>query len=145
MLPEMLMCFVIAVTDGDTLKVRCQSPAPAQPLTVRIATIDAPETGQPYGRRSQQSLRALCLRQSAVLHVKARDRWGRVIADVHCDGQDVGLTQVTRGMAWAYGRGRSTQAARAQEEMARAQHMGLWAGKNPVAPWKWRKDNPARH
>lgn len=145
MLPETLLCLVIAVVDGDTLKVRCDHAISAQPLTVRIAAIDAPETGQPYGRRSRQSLHKLCFQQTATLVTHARDRWARVIADVHCDRQDAGLTQVSLGMAWAYGRGRDGAAVKVQEEMARAENLGLWAGKNPIAPWLWRKNHPAKH
>lgn len=60
-----LACLVIGVTDGDTLKVRCEADPVPQNLTLRLAEIDAPESRQAFGNRSKQSLSWLCLRQSA--------------------------------------------------------------------------------
>ena len=49
----LLLCLVVAITDGDTIKVRC----PEQPqAVVRLAEIDAPESKQPFGQRSKQEI-----------------------------------------------------------------------------------------
>ena len=48
-----LLCLVVAISDGDTLKVRCDD----QPqITIRVAAIDAPEKAQPFGQVSRQNL-----------------------------------------------------------------------------------------
>lgn len=143
MLQEVLLCLVISVTDGDTLTARCERPSPQRPVKVRIASIDAPERGQPYGAASRQNLRALCLQQWAQVMPRARDRYGRLIADVRCRELDVGMEQVSAGLAWAYGRSRRDTPVRAEQEFARHSRIGLWARKNPTPPWQWRKENPS--
>ena len=54
-----LLCFVIGITDGDTIKARCGAPGAYQQVTVRLAAIDAPERRQPYGEVSS-SILPLC-------------------------------------------------------------------------------------
>ncbi len=39
-----LLCLVVAISDGDTLTVRCGAPGAYQQVKVRIAAIDAPDT-----------------------------------------------------------------------------------------------------
>ena len=50
---ETLLGVVVAVSDGDTVTVRDDK---QQTHKIRLAGIDAPETRQPYGDRSRQSL-----------------------------------------------------------------------------------------
>lgn len=47
---------VVSVADGDTLTLL----RGREQLRIRLTEIDAPERGQPFGRRSAQSLRELC-------------------------------------------------------------------------------------
>lgn len=68
-----LLCFVIGVTDGDTLTTRSGD----QQLTIRLAEIDAPEAKQPFGRESRMNLRALCFQKEAVVRPQSSDRYGR--------------------------------------------------------------------
>ena len=49
MIEAAILCLVVGISDGDTIKVRC--PEQAQ-TAVRLAQIDAPEKAQPFGRRS---------------------------------------------------------------------------------------------
>ena len=132
-------CLVVGVSDGDTLKVRCGAEPDYRQITIRTNEIDAPEKKQPVGQRSKESLSALCFQQQAVVTPDKRDRYGRTVAAVRCRGQDVGLHQVTAGMAWwfvKYGRDAAVQAA---EGRARAGRLGLWADAGPVAPWEFRR------
>jgi len=46
----------IGITDGDTIKVLS---ADKEQILVRIAFIDAPEKGQPFGERAKQALSKL--------------------------------------------------------------------------------------
>ena len=66
-MPAFLLCMVSAITDGDTLKVRCDAvlAQPAQTLTVRLAEIDAAEKRQPFCAVSRQHLAALCFQRPA--------------------------------------------------------------------------------
>jgi len=56
----LLLCLVLAITDGDTLKVRCGDAGSYEQRTIRLAEVDAPEKGQPYARRSTASLATAC-------------------------------------------------------------------------------------
>jgi micrococcal nuclease len=136
-----LFCLVVAISDGDTMKVRCeqQLQQPAQTLTVRLAEIDAPEKGQPYATRSRAHLAALCFGRPATISIQTRDRYGRSVARVACGDTDANGAQVAAGYAWAYTQYLSDPAIRRLEGQAKDAHRGLWSDENPVAPWEWRK------
>jgi endonuclease YncB( thermonuclease family) len=67
MLGAVVLCLVVAISDGDTLKARCGDPGAYEQVTIRLAEIDAPEKGQAYGQRSKQSLSTLCFAQWATV------------------------------------------------------------------------------
>ena len=92
---------VVGVADGDTLTVL---DAWRQQIKVRLAEIDAPEKVQPFGQRSRQQLADLCFNQEANIRETARDRFGRTVARVRCQGLDASAEQVKAGMAWAFTR-----------------------------------------
>ena len=117
---------------------RC-GPANSYALTkVRIAAIDAPEKQQPYGQQAKQALAALCHRQQATIQPKAIDRYGRVVADVRCQGEDAARYLVSQGMAWVYSRyAKGYGDLYLFEEEAQSARRGLWADAHPVPPWQW--------
>jgi micrococcal nuclease len=136
-----LLCLVVAISDGDTLKVRCeqQLEQPAQTLTVRLAEIDAPEKRQAFGTRSRAHLATLCFGRLATVNVGGKDRYGRSIGRVTCGNTDANAAQVRAGMAWAYDKYLTDQSIKASEQEARAAHRGLWSDQAPVPPWQWRQ------
>lgn len=134
-----LLCLVVAITDGDTLKAKCGTPGAYDQITIRISAIDAPEKRQPFGEVSRQHLARLCFQQRATIIPKTTDRYGRMVADVECRGQDVAAVQVQAGMAWYYVKyGKGYEQLRGPEEMARAAGRGLWS-QQAQAPWDWRR------
>ena len=135
-----LLCLVIAISDGDTLTVRCGTPGAWRPQRVRVVGIDAPESRQAFGQRARQNLARLCFRQQAALRTLGHDDYGRTLAHVRCQGQDVGTAQVRAGLAWVY----TPQAKRyphlvALQRQARASQTGLWSQPRPQAPWDYRR------
>jgi ribosome-binding protein aMBF1 (putative translation factor) len=60
---------------------------------------------------------------------------------------DVGLEQIKAGMAWHYKRYQNEQSKEdrksysSAERVAKKKQVGLWSDKNPIQPWKWRRDN----
>lgn len=105
MLTSLLLCLIVGINDGDTLTARCptgDAAHPYQQVKVRLAEIDAPESGQPFGRRSKEHLSMLCFKAEATIRQTATDRWGRMVARVQCRGVDANLEQVRAGMAWAF-------------------------------------------
>lgn len=132
-----LLCIVVAITDGDTLKARCDG----EQITVRLAEIDAPEKRQPWGQRSKQNLSLLCYMQQAEIKIQDRDRYGRAVARVICAGLDANAEQVRSGMAWVYRRYSKDPAMIAIETAAKEAKRGLWSDPSPTPPWEWRKLN----
>jgi endonuclease YncB( thermonuclease family) len=142
----------IRVIDGDTILV--DGPNGLR-QSVRILGIDAPEAAQPYGRESRESLaqlvsvgqvRADCPKLDHRTSVVCRV-WAHPTDCPTCNRTiDVGLAQVSLGMAWWYRRYELDQPPdvrehyAAAEKTARDNRRGLWAGNNPVAPWEWRRE-----
>lgn len=126
---------VVKVQDGDTLTVlvdHCQ-------VKVRLASIDAPELGQAFGKASRASLSGICAGREATVREAGRDRYGRMIGEVACAGIDANAHQVRAGMAWVYVRyAPAGSPLYTLEAAARGARRGLWDDREPVAPWEWR-------
>ena len=135
-----LLCLVIAVSDGDTLSVRCDA---RRPQRVRVAAIDAPASRQAFGRQAREHLVHLCFRQRAEVYTLARDAYGRTVANVRCAGRDVAQAQVGAGLAWVSARqGAQQRQLAALQRRAQASRAGLWSQKRPQAPWDYRRRHP---
>ena len=126
-----MACWVVGVSDGDTLT--CLLPTKKQ-LKVRLQEIDAPEKGQPFGKKAKQYLSQLVFKQNVTLSVSGYDRYQRILATVYLQEQNINLEMVKNGMAWVY-----FQA----QDFAKQQKIGLWRDPNPIAPYEWRKQNKA--
>ena len=130
---------VVSVHDGDTLTVLVGR----QQIKVRLAEIDAPELRQAFGRRSEQSLSALCFHEPAHVELIARDRYGRSVGYVQCAGKDASAHQVSMGMAWVFDRySKPSSPLYPLQATAKASSIGLWSDPAPVPPWEWRRTPP---
>jgi endonuclease YncB( thermonuclease family) len=81
----LFICFGVAVADGDTLAT-CGEPGSYEQVKVRVAGIDAPEKAHPFGQRSRIALADLCDRDTANIRSTTRNKYGRTVADVECQG-----------------------------------------------------------
>ncbi|MFC3686096.1 thermonuclease family protein [Hydrogenophaga luteola] len=145
---DVLFCLVVAVADGDTLTARCGEPGAYEQVKVRISGIDAPEKAQAFGQRSKQALSDLCFRETATIRPTTRDKYGRTVADVECQGQDVSMAQVKTGMAWVFDRySEGYEHLYPLQDRAKGARVGLWSDASPVPPWDWRqqKRSTSRH
>jgi endonuclease YncB( thermonuclease family) len=138
---------VVAVTDGDTLKVL---DAANTQWKIRLMGIDAPEKKQAFGPQSKSNLSGLVFGKTVKIEYSRKDRYGRTIGKIIVNGIDANQEQVKAGMAWHYKQYAKEQRiedrttyARA-EEQARAGHRGLWHDAEPVSPWEWRKSKRRR-
>lgn len=133
---------VIGLADGDTITVLDSG---KRSFRVRLAGIDAPERSQAFGSRARQHLASLVFRKRVLVEYEKVDRYGRIIGKVIVDSLDVNLEMVRKGLAWHYKAFASEQApadhsAYAQAEKdAQRERLGLWADRNPVAPWDFRR------
>ena len=48
--------------------------------------IDAPEGPMPYGKEAKDELAKLVQGKSLEIHAYGRDKYGRYVGDVYCDG-----------------------------------------------------------
>lgn len=131
----------ISVSDGDTVVVIDRDGTKHR---IRIAGIDAPEKGQPYGEAARSHLGELLAGRTAQVEPIKRDPFGRTVANLRIDGADVGLEMVRAGLAWHFVRYAQDQTpaerdayARA-EQQAREDRAGLWRDPAPEAPWAHR-------
>ena len=129
---------VIVVIDGDTLVVLHNGVK----VKIRLANIDAPEKDQAFGMESRQAMVGLVFKKQVHIDSKATDKYGRTVAEVSVDGRNVNEEMVKRGMAWEYSYYKPGRAYMALQSEAQQAHRGLWAQRNPIAPWKWRKTHP---
>jgi endonuclease YncB( thermonuclease family) len=125
---------VIGITDGDTIKVLVNN----EQVIVRLVEIDAPEKKQAFGNRSKQSLSDLCFDKNAQIQEKGKDRYGRTLGRVICDGTDSNAEQVKRGMAWVYDKYVTDRSLYQLQDEAKRDGRGLWVDTDPMPPWEWR-------
>lgn len=125
---------VTGVADGDTFYVVIDGKS----TRVRLAEVDAPEKNQPFGRKSEQSLRELVGKRDVQLSWREVDRYGRPVVRVLAGGVDVNAEQVKRGYAWVYRQYSRDAALVRLEDDARQAKRGLWFDAAPVPPWEWR-------
>ena len=133
---------VTAVADGDTVRV---TDGHGRKHKIRLAYIDAPETDQAHGRASREALQRLLDGQRVRIEVFDTDQYGREVARVSLNGQDVNLSQIQNGHAWHYRSiARKNQSPddyrryEAAENRAKQNRTGLWRQSDPVAPWTFR-------
>lgn len=90
---------VVRAIDGDTIEV-----LDVQLVThrVRLAGIDAAESGQDYGTKAKQRLLKLVGRRDVQVLSTKRDKYGRIVGKVIADDQDVNLAMIRTGAAWWY-------------------------------------------
>lgn len=125
---------VVSIADGDTLTILQDR----EQVKVRLVEIDAPEKGQAFGNRSKQSLSNMCFDKEAQIKDKGKDRYGRTLGRVYCDGTDANAEQVRQGMAWVYDKYVTDHSLYRLQDEARTAKRGLWVDVNPLPPWEWR-------
>jgi endonuclease YncB( thermonuclease family) len=128
---------VIGITDGDTIDILT---AEKTKIRIRFNGIDAPESGQPFGRNAKQFLSDHIGGKVVRVVTHGEDRYERTIGDVYADDSLVNLEIVKAGLAWHYVKyAPDDKALAAAEAEARAEKTGLWSDRRHVAPWDWRK------
>lgn len=136
---------VIAVSDGDTVKVLREENGQKIQEKIRLLGIDAPEKKQPYGPQSKEALSRKIFGREVEVEWKKKDRYGRTLGKIKLDGKDMNLTQVEEGLAWHYVQYRKEEFPGdadlydAAEIKARDARIGLWAATTAKAPWDYRR------
>ncbi len=131
----------VGVHDGDSITLL--SPAHTQ-IKIRIAFLDAPELGQPFGYRAKQAMSELVFGKDIAVYPHTIDRYGRTVAIVYVDGLDAGVELIRQGLAWTYTRYLPEASADIQTSYRQAEteawerQRGLWSERDPIPPWEYR-------
>ncbi len=140
---------VVSVADGDTITILDDAQVRHR---IRLAAIDAPEKGEPFGERSKQNLSQLVYGKVVRVDWQKHDRDGCLLGTVWAVSPDMpcrdlpscpktldaGLAQITVGLARHFKRHADEQEPqqRGQYEFAeieaRAKKVGLWSDPNTV-------------
>lgn len=125
---------VTRVHDGDTVWVQPLAGGPYRKL--RLLGIDAPEICQAGGEASRDALAARILRQVVQVEERGDDTYGRGLARIERDGQDLNAWLLENGHAWASGGG---SVYRRLQDAARRDRRGLFARPDAEPPRDFRR------
>ena len=132
---------VVSVSDGDTIIVL--RPGNVQEK-IRLAEIDCPEKGQPFGQAAKRKTGELAGGKTVTVEVRTTDRYGRTVGEVFLpDSSSLNRELVRTGYAWWYRQYSKDESLGTLEAEARRARRGLWSEPNPVLPWEWRRGNRA--
>lgn len=97
-------CRVTNVVDGDTCDVEIDLGfLVATRVRVRLLGIDTPERGQPGWAEATERLRELAMgRTCRLVSFKPNDKYGRFLAVLHVDGENINQSLVASGHAREY-------------------------------------------
>lgn len=135
--PAELRGRVVGVKDGDSIEVL----AGGRAEEVRLFGIDCPEMNQPFGKQAKRFTSSAVFGKEVVVEGRGRDRYGRLLGVVTLpDGKKLNEELVRAGLAWWYYSYAPKEPGLALlEKEAQSARRGLWADRDPVPPWAWRK------
>ncbi|AZA82620.1 nuclease [Chryseobacterium lactis] len=128
---------VIKISDGDTITILLKG---NQQKKLRLAEVDCPESGQPFGKSAKQFTSSQVFGKMINFTETSTDRYGRSIAKVYYDnGKYLSKELIKAGMGWWYfSYSKDTSLGKLQEN-AQREKIGLWQDVHAVAPWEYRK------
>ena len=136
---SMLSGTVVKVIDGDTMLVQIAH----KRVRVHLNGIDAPETGQPWGKEAAAALAQRVLNQQVDLEPVQVVHGGRMTAIVFLGEEELGASLVDEGQAWADREDlrHSDMGLCEAEASAREAKRGLWSlpRAQRIAPWEYRR------
>lgn len=129
---------VVSIADGDSFTLLT---ADNRQVKIRLAEIDAPERGQPYGGRSREQLARLIFEQDVTVAIQTVDRYGRTVGRPYKDDLDVCAEMVRTGAAWVYRKYLRDERLLEIESDARKVGRGVWglSESENLPPWEWRR------
>ena len=127
---------VTKVKDCDTIVVLTGS----KQYTVRLDGVDSPEKGQAFGNKARQFTAREVFGKNVRVLYQAKDHYQRILGTVHYNrGQELNQELLKAGLAWHYKFYNNSKLYSRLESAAKSRRIGLWADKNPVPPWEFRR------
>ena len=127
---------VTRVVDGDTVAFKVHD-GPIE--KVRLADIDTPERDQPWGTEATTALRQWSMSKPARIEVVDTDRYGRLVATLWVDDENINRRLVIEGHAWVYRKYLRDTSLIDLEARAKLTGIGLWSSNNVIEPSGWRR------
>ena len=126
---------VVKIVDGDTFDLLTTE---NNTIRIRMNGIDCPERKQDYYQVAKDALATYIFKNKVQLITFGKDRYGRILATVFSNDQNINLAMVRDGYARHYKKYSSDTALAKAENEAREAKSGLWQVPNPTAPWDYR-------
>ena len=127
---------VTRVVDGDTVAFKVHN-GPIE--KIRLADIDTPERDQPWGSEATTALHQWSMSKPARIEVVDTDRYGRLVATLWVDDENINRRLVKEGHAWVYRKYLRDTSLIKLEARAISAKAGLWSSNNVIEPSEWRK------
>jgi micrococcal nuclease len=140
---DVILGKVVKVADGDTITVLEDQTQ----HRIRLYGIDAPERRQDFSNKAKQFVSGLVFGKQVRVVKQDIDRYGRIVGIVYADAVCVNEELVRNGLAWVYRHYCRTPICvgwLGLETQARDGKMGLWSHPNPMPPWEYRRNKPAK-
>jgi endonuclease YncB( thermonuclease family) len=140
--PQTLTGKVVGVSDGNTITILDSQ---RRQRKIRLDGIDAPEGNQDFGSRAKQSLSDMVFGKTVTITSAKRDRFGRIVGQVLCDGKSANIEQLRRGYARFHRdyakelKPGIAEAYELAENYAKSGKRGLWADPSPTPQWDFRR------
>ena len=129
---------VVAIKDGDTIVILLHDKSQK---TLRLAEVDCPESGQPFGKNAKQFTSSQVFSKNIQFIETNIDHYGRTIAKVYYDNKYLSEEIIKNGYGWWFFKYSKNIKHRELQNYAMSNKIGLWSDPNAIAPWEWRKIN----
>jgi endonuclease YncB( thermonuclease family) len=128
---------VIKVIDGDSINIMYEG----KPLRIRLAEIDAPERGQPFGKKSKEALANYVAGKEVQVVEIDIDRYKRIVGQVYLGNLWVNGALVRGGYVYVYPKYATSKQLYEYETEAQESKAGIWnlPESERIKPWVWRK------
>lgn len=127
---------VIRIKDGDTVVVLLEGNIQK---TLRLAEVDCPESGQPFGKNAKQFTSDLIFGKQITFIATDEDRYGRTIAKIYYDNKYLSQEIIRAGFGWWYYRYSNDKNLGLLQDQAQQKKLGLWQDINAIPPWVYRE------
>ena len=128
---------VIAIKDGDTVVV---IDSLKNQKTLRLAEVDCPESGQPFGKNAKQFTSDQIFGKTVKYYITTTDRYNRSIAKIYYDnGKYLSEEIIKNGLGWWYFKYSKDKNLGRLEKEASNKKIGLFSDPNSIPPWLYRE------
>ena len=129
---------VTKIIDGDSIVVKRGQ----KYIEIRLYGIDCPEWNQKFSTEAKKLTASLIYKQKITVAPQYYDSYGRLVALLFKNDQDINGVLVKSGIAWVYPRYCRKDVCNtwlADQQIAKDENRGLWKMESPVSPWQWKR------